>query len=375
MSTEEARAATPGIEWKVLAGATDSSTAYEIKALQLLELGGFRYDVRVGSRYGGSHHWEILSSAVAASMADCGARTASLVAELERRFGTFDLTAPLLGTEKAVGVGKASRMKTDAARGRFYVRTKHSRTSVDDIDVMVSTDYDDTRGRECDIRAKLDGQSPPPKGLNIAWDPARVVARPTIAYRNRSLRALGVPPQPLMLLVPCNIQASNGRVGACTIGAANETVDPYRKLASSWALRHQLDIGATDPQDRTVYPIDIPVTMSAADVREVDLENGSVLDVAQLRVVRGNRADPADYFPADPQFSRMSADIAVRCKVQEDGSMICGLKPGTTSPAEAFTLAAIHFAENLEVDPRLRDGSSAVGGFVDRRLQFKARSS
>jgi len=375
MSTAQARAATPGTEWQVLAASTSSGTAYEIKASRLLELGGFRYDVRVGSRYSGSHHWEILSAATANSMTDCQARTASLIAELERRFGAFDLTAPLLGTEKAIPVGKASRMKTDAARGLFFVRAKHSRTSADDVDIMVTTDYDEARGRECAITAQLDGQSPPPQGLNLAWDPQRLIASPSIAYRNRSLRNLGVPAQPLTLLMPCSIHARSGRVGSCVMGPANETIDPYRKLASNWAVRYQLDIGATDPQDLTRYPIEIPVTMSAADVREVDLENGAVLDIAQLRVVRGLAVDPADYFPRGPQFSKMSADITVRCKVQEDGSMICGLKPGTASPAEAITLAAIQFAENLEVDPKLRDGSSAVGGFVERRLQFKDSSS
>lgn len=375
MSAAQARAAMPDTEWQVLFASTSTGIAYEIKASQLLELGGQRYDVRVGSRYGGSHHWELLSTTAVASVAACEARTASLIAELERRFGAFDLTAPLLGTEKAIPVGKASRMKTDAARGLFVVRAKHSRTSADDIDILVRTDYDEARGRECAITAQLDGQSPPPQGLNLGWDPERVIARPTIAYRNRSLRSLGVPAQPLTLRLPCTILASNGRVGSCVSGPANETVDPYRKLASNWALRYQLDIGATDAQDLTRYPIEIPVTMSAADVREVDLDNGAVINPGQLRVVRGLAVDPADYAPRGPQFSKMSADITVRCKVQEDGSVICGLKPGTTSPAEAFTLAAIQFAENLEVDPKLRDGSSAVGGFIERRLQFKDASS
>jgi hypothetical protein len=57
--------------------------------------------------------------------------------------------------------------------------------------------------------------------------------------------------------------------------------------------------------------------------------------------------------------------------VQEDGSMICGLKPGTTSPADAFTRGAILLAEHLEIEPTLRDGSSAVGGFIDRRIAFR----
>ncbi|MFO1227796.1 hypothetical protein [Roseateles sp.] len=375
MSTQEARAATPGVEWKVLAGAPSPGIAYEIKASQLLELGGLRHDVRVGSRYGGTHHWEISTAAVAASVADCKARTAALVTELESRFGMFDLTAALVGAEKAVQVGKASRMKTVAGRGLFFVRSQHARTSADDLDIMVSTDFDENRGRQCNISARLDAQSPPPKHLNVSWDPARVIARPTIAYRNRSLRALGVPPQPLTVLVPCNIQASNGRIGSCLNGPAGQPIDPFRKLASDWALRYQLDIGTTDPQDQTVYPIDLPITISNDDVRDVDLESGTVLDLAQVKVVRNGRRDAADYLPNDPQLRQMSADIAVRCKVLEDGSMICGLKPGTTSPAEGFTLAAIQFCESLEIDPKLRDGSSAVGGFVERRLQFRSQAS
>ena len=161
------------------------------------------------------------------------------------------------------------------------------------------------------------------------------------------------------MLVPCNIQASNGRIGFCPLTARRPAHRPFRKLASDWALRYKLDIGATDPQDQTVYPIDLPVTISNDDVRDVDLESGTVLDLAQVKVTRNGRRDAADHLH-DPQLRQMSADIAVRCKVLEDGSVICG-PPGTTSPAEGFHAAAIQFCESLR-SILLRDGSSAVGG-------------
>jgi hypothetical protein len=260
-------------------------------------------------------------------------------------------------------------MKNDAPL--YYARAKHVRTADHDVDVMVLTDYRIKPARECAIRVQIEGITPPPEGVDVSFDPKRVIAGPTISYRNRSLRELGVPATPLEFLVPCNLQGSTGDVGTCINGPSNESVDPYRRLASQWALAYRLDTGATDPEDRTMFGIEIPITMGPADVREVDFETGPVLDPKQLKVVAGDRVSPEGYFPEDPQLRKMSADIAVRCKVQEDGSMICGLKPGTTSPADAFTRGAILLAEHLEIEPTLRDGSSAVGGFIDRRIAFR----
>jgi len=387
MTTAQARAATPGIEWVVLEGAQDSGAAYSIKASQLLDIGGTRYDIVLGSQYGGTHDWVLKSNATSANAAECDARTAALVADLERRFGIFEVPGEkLMGTEAAVPVGKSSRMKTDAATENFrgisrekamkndaplyYARAKHVSTTDDDVDVMVMTDYKIKPARECGIRVDIQGITPPPEGVNVTFDPKRVVAGPSISYRNRSLRELGVPEKPLEILVLCNMQGSTGKVGFCM-----NDPDPYRRLASKWALAYRLDTGATDPEDRTMFGIEIPITMGPADVRDVDFENGPVLDPKQVKVVSGDRVSPEGYFPEDPALSKMSADITVRCKVQEDGSVICGLKPGTTSPADAFTRGAILLAEHLEIETTLRDGTSAVGGFIDRRIVFRPAAS
>ena len=164
--------------------------------------------------------------------------------------------------------------------------------------------------------------------------------------------ALGVPPQPLTVLVPCK-HPGNGRIGSCLNGPAGQPIDPYRKLASDWALRYQLDIGATDPQDQTVYPIDLPVTISNDDVRDVDLGNGAVLDLAQAQGRQPATAAgmPPTTSPTIRSSARCRPTSPCAAKSLEDGSMICGLKPGTTSPAEGFTLAAIQFCESLRSIP------------------------
>jgi hypothetical protein len=53
------------------------------------------------------------------------------------------------------------------------------------------------------------------------------------------------------------------------------------------------------------------------------------------------------------------------------GSRRRSREPGTTSPDDAFTRGAILLAEHLEIEPTLRDGRSAVGGFIDRRIVFR----
>lgn len=386
MTPEEARAAYPEAAWTVLVATQKSGRIAEIRGASVLEIGGWRYDLELGSQYGSSHHWKIGSTAAAANAADCESRAAALIADLETRFGAFEAPGKLLGTEEAVSVGRASQMKTDAAgvnrRGisraqalkkdaaLYFVRARHTAARADDLEIMVSADYEAARGRECSIEARLDGQTPPPPALNVSFDAGRVIAGPSISYRNRSLRDIGVPATPIEFVVPCSVRVSDGKIGSCINGAAGENIDPYRRLASNWALRYRLDMGATDPEDRTMYPIDVPVTLSAADVRDVDLTGARILDVAQLKVVRGQHVDASDYFPSDPALRKTAADVTVCCQVQEDGSLICGIKPGGASPASAFTEAAVRFAENLEVEPTLLDGTSAVGGIIERRVRF-----
>ena len=67
---------------------------------------------------------------------------------------------------------------------------------------------------------------------------------------------------------------------------------------------------------------------------------------------------------------KTGADVTLLCKVQEDGSVLCDVKPGTSSPGKDFTDAAIKLGERLEVETKLRDGTSAVGGLIERRISF-----
>ena len=174
------------------------------------------------------------------------------------------------------------------------------------------------------------------------------------------------------MLIACNIQASSGRIGSCLNGPAGQPIDPYRKLASDWDLcaTNSTSARRTPRPDR--HPIDLPVTISNDDVRDVDLGNGAVLDLAQVKVVRTAAGMPPTT-SHDPQLRQMSADIAA---LQSPGGRLHDLRPQARHhvPAEGFTLAAIQFCESLRSIQAARR-QLGRGRFAERRLQFRSRAS
>jgi hypothetical protein len=184
------------------------------------------------------------------------------------------------------------------------------------------------------------------------------------------LSAIGIPEKPLKFVVPCRIVAGTGRITACFGELSGAQADPYRKLASNWALQYQVQPTNPDPDDRRIFDIDVPVTMGPSDIRTVDVSTGAPLNSKLLRVIRGLKVDPDDFYPQEMRKQQIGGDITILCKVQEDGSVLCDIKPGTSSPAQALTDGAIQLGEQLEVRTTLSDGTSAVGGLIERRVKF-----
>jgi hypothetical protein len=50
-------------------------------------------------------------------------------------------------------------------------------------------------------------------------------------------------------------------------------------------------------------------------------------------------------------------------------ALICEVKPGST--VSAALAAAVNVAEQMQLEPTLRDGTSAAGGHLERKLTFK----
>lgn len=386
MSLDDARAALPDARWTVTDQSSDTHRAYAIKFDHAVTLADVTFDAQIGSRYIGATDWKLEANDATPNAAACQDRVVPVVAELERRFGMFHHLSDVITGEALIRIGTASDGKISAAEKMrpldpakalrkdpqdFWFGARHDGGSEpDDLAVDARAHYERDNQHSCQITIEMKGREPRPAELPIVFDEARLLTRPTIAYRNGTLRALGAPEKPLKFVVPCRISAATGKVGVCVSRPSGANIDPYRKLAADWAIRFQLKLTNPQPDDQRYFDIDVPVTMGPDDMRAVDVSTGRRLEPALLIVTRGSRIDPDDVYTDDMRRLKTAADITVLCKVQEDGSVLCDIKPGTTSPAKDFTDAAIKLGERLEVETKLRDGASAVGGLIERRIKF-----
>ena len=277
------------------------------------------------------------------------------------RFGT-PCPARITAADKCV------RWIEQAGRAhRLWFGTRHkSGDGPVDVTVDARADYERDKLTPCSILILLEGHEPLPAELQRAIREARWLRGPTIAHRNRSLRALGVPEKPLKFIMSCRITA-NGGVGSCLHGDD----DPYRNLAAHWGLDFELALENKQADDYRFFDVELPITMGPDDIRTVDVSTGRRLELAQLVVIRGTQLSLGDFYTEEMRRLKSGANVPILCKVQEDGSVLCDLKPGAVSPPRPFVDAAIALGERLEVKTELRDGTSAVGGLIERTIKFE----
>jgi hypothetical protein len=226
----------------------------------------------------------------------------------------------------------------------------------------VGADYEREKQRTCRVDVRIAGSPPAPEQKDFSA--LQLLAQATISYRNRSLRNVGVPAETLHFSIPCAVQAASGTISHCR--RVEGDADPHRALAVDWAMDFQFtpQNAPGDDEDRLIA-VEIPVQMGPADIRTVNVSSGPSLDLTQLRVKkRTGSASPPNLDLQAP------IEVPVICEVMEDGSLICTVKPGTPVSA-ALAAAAVNVAEQMQLEPTLRDGTSAVGGHIEQKLTFK----
>jgi hypothetical protein len=386
MSAEEARAALPGVQWNVVDENPKTHRPYTIKAYRLLAVGDVTFDAEVGwSQSSSAPEWILESHDMGSSAVECESRVIRVTAELEHRVGVFHHLGDVWNGEVLIKVGESSDAKivagppglatvdpTKIARrdpALFYFRARHDSAYGTDPTVTSLADYDRQSGRSCVITVRMDG-SPPVR--QVSFSESRLLARPTAAYRSRSLSDIGAPEKTLKFVVRCTISAADGQIESCPW---RDDADPYRKLASQWAERYRLQLADPQSDDLGIFLIDVPVTMGIDDIRTVDLSTGRIVALKEytLKPAR-TRFNFDDFYTAEMRaLKQPEVVVALRCKVQEDGSVICGTMPDTTPPPKPFVEAAIKVGETFEVQTKLRDGTSAVGTLLERRIRFTSK--
>ncbi|HEX9982928.1 MAG TPA: hypothetical protein VGF69_06675 [Thermoanaerobaculia bacterium] len=380
MSVDEARAASPEVQWTAVDRHKETGRMYVIRGEGAVTLAGTPFDLELGSRPLGPFSWTLASNAKVRNAGECEERTLAVVAELEGHFGAFHKPADaLIGGESRVSVGKSSDAVVGAANGlkavtreqamrrdpeTFFVRSRHLPASAGDPEVHVGADYEGRARRTCGIEVRITGHVPAPE-LQAIVASAPALARPSVSYRNRSLRNVGAPSETLHFSVLCSIHAGTGQILACARSEGD--VDPHRVLATDWALKYQFRLENAQSDDERQFIVEVPVAMGPADLRTPNVSSGRRLDLAQVKVKRPSVASPLSNLGL-----KARTEIPLSCEVMEDGSLVCAVKPGITV-STAIAAAAVEVAEGMEVEVTLRDGTSAVGGLVERTVTFMPR--
>lgn len=359
MSLDEARAASPETQWTVVDRHAGTGRAYVIRGVRAVTLAGMAFDLELGARGRGARAWTLESNAMTRGASECEERTLALIGELEGRFGEFHEPDRLMPGESKSSAGKSSSaVVSSAGPAKSWVRSLHVPTGPDDLEVRVGADYE---RRTCRVEVRIAGSPPAPERKDFSA--LQLLAQPTISYRNRSLRNVGVPSETLHFSIPCVVRAESGTIAHCR--RADGDADPHHALAVDWAVDFQFEPeNAPGHDEERMIAIEIPVQMGPADVRTVNAGSGPPLDLTQVRVKRTGA-------PSLPNLDLQAPiDVPVTCEVMEDGSLICAVKPGTAVPA-AIAAAAVHVAEQMQLELTLRDGTSAVGGHIERKVTFK----
>ncbi|MDQ3281715.1 MAG: hypothetical protein M3Q69_09905 [Acidobacteriota bacterium] len=377
MSLDAAREALPQTQWTVTDRHAETGRAYTIRGARAVTIAATEFDLSIGARALGAAYWELAASPIVRNAAECEQRTLAVIAELERPFGAFHKPGHLVDGETRVRAGASSDAVVSAAEKlrtvdreramrkdpeQFWVRTSHAPEGAEDPVALMGADYARDRGRTCRIEVTIRGRAQALDDKDL-FRPDRLLAQPTISYRNRSLREIGAPSETLQFTISCSMRAGTGQVEHCDSGP---DASPYRALAANWALDYRTKIPNPAPDDERLYEVEVPVKMGPADLRSVNVSSAPRLDLAQVKVKKQ---------PYSPSFGsevqlKQPAEVTVLCEVMEDGSLVCEAAPGTNvSPAVAA--AAVKFAERAQVELTLRDGGSAVGGVFERRMTFK----
>lgn len=379
MSVDEARVASPETQWTVVDRHAETGRAYVIRGVRAVTLAGMPFDLELGSRRRGALTWTLESEATVQDASACEGRALALIAELERHVGEFHPPDRQSDGETRVGVGKSSHAVVSAADGSlrsltreqalrkdpasFWVRSRHVPAGPEDVEVTVGANYERDKRRTCSTEVRILGAAPTLEHKDIAGR-AKLLAQPTISYRNRSLRKVGVPSEPVQFAIPCFVHAGTGTISSCR---SDRDADPHRALAAEWALKFQFSLENAQIDDERLLAVEVPVKMGPADVRTVNIGSQRRLDLTQVKVKK--QRGPSSLSKLD---LAAPVEVSVICEVMEDGSLVCAVKPGTVVPGP-IAAASIEVAEGMEIEITLRDGTSAVGGLIERRLTFNPR--
>ncbi len=396
MPFAEVKAAMPDAGW-IETASQYSDKPIELRAAEAIPLVGRRYDLTITPGAYDAYEVRLVHEAQIAAARDCAPIVKTLAAELEGRFGPFVPPSTLKGpTDWAYGVPGGRLVNAEISqRGPTVVslgtaksdggsRLDHGRAPEtadiqywigrrpprDDLAVSVGAEIGWRGGvLICRTGVVFDYRPPRPERDTIAFETLRPVMTPTISARNRAVEPLGdLPQEGMVVRLDCSLARRQGKLEGCA--PPPQTPEALGVAARNVARGYRFDIKALDPDSDVPLRIEVPITLSPSDRRDVAPPEGLVpLTAAEAPL--SSTGDMGRHYPSKALARAVEARVLAVCQIQSDQSLICPSETVESSAPELFAGISRRVEELYRARKTLASGEPSAGRWVKIAVSFR----
>jgi hypothetical protein len=251
----------------------------------------------------------------------------------------------------------------------------------------------------CELQLELNRETPPPAPTVFDAAAARVVYAPSIAEKHLALPdEIAALTAPVEVALSCRIDRAMGGVHGCDIVGTTPPAAPLTAIMETYAHRlareRAYDTSGVDRDDPQAMVGTLRVKLDPADRRHVDFLEAPRTPLEQVVFTRQpEQAAPvfmlARQHFGTPQDRDIDMVVNAVCRIEADGSLLCGsarlaesvagnapAKPGTPAETPSLSpelrdLAFRTAASRYQVAPQLSDGKPSVGRVIELALRFR----
>ena len=440
MSIAQLQAAAPTAGWEAKQVSPFTQRVFSIRSTQPLEVVGARFNMHAEVGY---YHqrWVLIGTLPAKDAPACEQAMLGVLAALEPQLGPFSsreprsipgkggnlvwrsqqgpngiVVMPSMGTGTAgssrgelVAFGAGSRVLVEAFDDQGQPRARKTLLSrrPPNFDLSAFQRQEGQRVRVdgrfsaslCELQLELNRETPPPAPTVFDAAAARVVYAPSIAEKHLALPdEIAALTAPVEVALSCRIDRAMGGVHGCDIVGTTPPAAPLTAIMETYAHRlareRAYDTSGVDRDDPQAMVGTLRVKLDPADRRPVDFLEAPRTPLEQVVFTRQpEQAAPvfmlARQHFGTPQDRDIDMVVNAVCRIEEDGSLLCGsarlaesvagnapAKPGTHAETPSLSpelrdLAFRTAASRYQVAPQLSDGKPSVGRVIELALRFR----
>lgn len=420
MSLDEVKAAAPGATWRDAMVSKVTGRVFAISSVEPVQVAGVDFDVAALAHYY-QHGLRFDAAERVKDASACEQSGLALLAAIESQAGPFASDAPRtvppgptslqwhvqrstsgsIGLTPSAGLGSPGRTEGEAVpfgsastalveafddqyrsrsrkqrlgRGPAYLQVTAFNRGPDHT-VEASVEYGDSDGFNCTTRLELQRWTQPPLPKPFDGSKAKIVSQMTIAERHMALPEGAEPVrQATDVELRCDIDRVQGWTHDCGIVSPDGLTAGQRAAALRQARALVFDMTGVDRDDPQMMRGPVYVRLDPADRKPIDFLETEKTTLAD--VVFDDRPEAEDIvrvYPPDAQEARFETDVMVTCRIEIDGSLLCGRAVLADSPyREAFVFGAYHLAgTRYRAAPMLRSGGPSAGRVIELPINFR----